>query len=138
MNMRGGWKIAPLLLLCSLQANAEEQKTVGKSWVWFTDYAFFYSEWTFNVESGCNVEVGAGMSIGGKPRGSTYIVRGGTYRVITTWGVGALHARTTTEFESCRVRMDQGDVGLISVYSEPGLTDTAASAAKESVKKTTK
>jgi hypothetical protein len=115
------WFIA-LVLLLSLQANAEVEKTVGKQWVWFTDYAYLYSEWTFNVEGGCHVEVAGGMKIGGKPRGSNYIVFGGKHRVITTWGIGAIHVRTTTAFDACRVRMDQGDVGAITIYSDPSLT----------------
>jgi hypothetical protein len=92
---------------------------VGTDWVWFTDYGYLSAEWTLNAEEGCDLEVGAGIKVGGKPRGSIYRFSG--YKTITTWGIGAIHVRAVDGVAPCLVRVDEGRVRLIGVYSDPSV-----------------
>lgn len=105
-----------LLLLIARDAWCDDakQKDVGTSWTWLTDYAYATAEWTLNTEDGCSVEVGTGIKAFGKPRGSVHTFTG-HYR-FTTWGIGAIHVRSARGSTVCRVRLDQGDVGAITVY----------------------
>lgn len=100
-------------------AAAPEQKLVGTEWVWFTDYAYLTSEWTLNAEEGCSLQVGTGMKIGGTPRGQVRTFAG--HVKFTTWGIGAVHVRAIGGMAPCTVRIDQGSVQALGVYSDPSL-----------------
>lgn len=95
------------------------EKLVGKRWVWLTDYAYFSAVWTIQCESGRKVEVGTGISILGKPRGGILKCRG--YLNFETMGIGAIHVRVVDGQGDCAVRLDQGEVAAIDVYSDPSL-----------------
>lgn len=101
-------------------AQSERSKQVGTDWVWFTDYAFLWSEWTLNAEAGCELEVGTGMKIAGKPRGS--VRRFEQHIQIKAWGAGAIHVRAVGGRAPCMVRVDPGEAGVIGIYSDPSLT----------------
>ena len=111
--------IVGVFLLSSSSAEPPHQKSVGTEWVWFTDYAFFRSEWTVNAEDGCELEVGSGVKIQGKPRGS--VRRFSKHIVLTAWGVGAIHVRAVAGIAPCEVRVDMGDFDLLPVVGKPSL-----------------
>jgi hypothetical protein len=121
--------IAACLTLSTASAEALE-KSVGREWVWFTDYAYFYSDWTLNGESGCRFEAGFGIKAFGKPRGG--IKPFTTYLFFTTWGIGAVHVRRIDGDEACRVWLEQGDAGAISIYSDSSVSTSASTSAEAS------
>lgn len=96
-------------------ADGPIKRTVGAQWTWLTDYIYFSADWTIKVQSECEVEVGTGISFKGKPRGSRWRVRGNAQ--FTTYGMGAIHVRATNGNVECAIRLDQGDVGAITVFS---------------------
>lgn len=108
-----------------------EERVVGSAWQWFTDYAYFSSEWTVNASPGCDLEVGFGMKVGGKPRGGIHKFQ--SYFHSKVYGIGAVHVRRIGGDERCLVRVELGDVGPITIYSDPSVLG----AAWEDVKATT-
>jgi len=112
---------AILCVLGSVVSAAEplHVKPVGTDWVWFSDYAYFRSEWTVSAEDGCELEVGSGMRINGEPRGSAR--RFSRYIKFTAWGIGAIHVRAVAGMAPCLVRVDLGQFDLIPVYGDPSL-----------------
>jgi hypothetical protein len=109
-----------------------KERVVGSGWHWFSDYAYFSSEWTVNASPGCNLEVGFGMKVGGKPRGNIFGFT--TYFRGKAYGVGAVHVRRVGGDKHCIVRVELGDVGAIPIYGDPsilkGVADDAAAAAR--------
>ena len=103
----------------SCSANTEGEKYVGTEWVWFTDYVYFLSEWTLEAESGCNLEVGVGVKFRGKPRGSITQFTG-LYQ-FRTYGFGAIHVRAVSGRAPCLVRLGQGHVEAVGLYSNPSV-----------------
>lgn len=97
------------------------QTIVDKHWCWFTDYVFLYADWTINLAEGREVEVGTGLMIKGKPRGSIFKVR--KHCNFRTFGAGAIHVRVIDGGGPCGVRIDQGKVKLITIYSDPSILD---------------
>lgn len=96
---------------------AKLEKTIGDKWVWFTDYVYFDATWTLNCEAGRACEVGTGVKAFGRPRGDTFKFSGHTK--FKTYGIGAIHVRVVDRGGPCQVRLDQGDVGSITIYSRP-------------------
>jgi len=96
-------------------AKAEDVRVVNNEWTWFTDYVYAYATWTLNAEAGCECEVGMGIKAFGKPRGEKRKFR--DHVTFTTLGFGAIHVRTLKPHVECRVRLDQGDVGVVTIYS---------------------
>ncbi len=86
-------------------------KEVGTKWTHLTDYAYLYSEWTLNAESGRKCEVGVGVKIGGKPRGGRH--KFSEHILVETYGIGAIHVRVLEGETPCLIRLDQGDAGAI-------------------------
>ena len=109
--------------------SAKNERMVTRDWTWFTDYGYFWSKWTINVEGGNEVEVGVGMKIGGKPRGGRFKVKG--HYEFTTYGIGAIHVRTTDPLNACTVRVDQGEAGTIPVHSDPSNLKAALELARK-------
>jgi hypothetical protein len=105
-----------------------EEHAVGNGWQWFTDYAFFSSNWTFNVEPECPVEVGTGLMMFGRPLGGSH--RFMRFYQVTVYGIGALHVRSVNQGQTCNVRLDMGDVSQITIYGSPSLLQGVLDAAK--------
>jgi hypothetical protein len=91
--------------------------SVRRDWTFLSDYVFTAATWTLNAEEGCNVEVGTGVFVAGRPRGTRKVIsRRGTF---FTLGFGSIHARTLPPGQAtCSVRLDQGDVGLVPILSD--------------------
>jgi hypothetical protein len=116
---RRGAYLAGLALALGAHAAAPAERAVGTDWVWFTDYAYLHSEWTLNAQAGCELEVGVGMKVRGKPRGA--IRRFSGHITLTAWGIGAVHVRAMSGMAPCVVRVEQGVSAPIGVYSDPSL-----------------
>lgn len=89
---------------------------VRDRWTHLADYVYAYATWTLNVEEGRTVQVGMGWSVGGEPRGEKLRVK--KVRTFNTVGPGALSCRVVDGGGPCRVRLDEGDAGLIPILSE--------------------
>jgi len=128
------FSLLPLFALHSTIAAGIPQsleRDVSDQWTWFSDYYYISSEWTLNGESGCHFELGTGISIFGKPRGGITPFTG--RYTFTVWGVGAIQVRVPKGQFPCRVRLDQGNVSAISVYSDPSLVKSAVEDAKKAL-----
>jgi len=90
-------------------------KIAEENWTWFQDYAFFQAEWTVNSPDR-TCQVGMGMMLFGEPRGEK--VRFSGFKEFTTVGMGAIHVRAVDGRGRCKVRLDQGKVGLIPIISD--------------------
>lgn len=84
-------------------ASTRADVQVRDGWTFITDYALVRGSWTVTVPSGRKVEVGTGIFIAGSPRGSKRVITDRT--IVTTYGVGSIHART----------VDGGPSALVSV-----------------------
>lgn len=66
-------------------------KSVGSDWTWFGDHAVTSIKYNIAVEVGKKVEIGTGMMILKKPRGSIKTVQG--IDEVISLGIGAIHVR---------------------------------------------
>lgn len=105
-----------------------EQHMVGNDWRWFTDYAYWSSVWTLNVQPRCPVEVGVGIMAFGSPLGGTH--RFSLYYRFIVYGVGAIYVRTINRGQRCTVRIDMGSIAAIPIYGKPSLLEAAEDSAK--------
>lgn len=94
-----------------------EIKQVSASWTWFADYALAYGNWTVNCPRDRTCQVGMGIKLFGTPQGEKISFSG--HREFVTLGVGAIHIRCVDGRGPCKVRLDQGSVGPITIISEP-------------------
>ena len=90
------------------------KKRVDAEWAWIADYGYMWADWTINVQEGRRCEVGTGISIRGIPRGAIRQING--YLELKTYGIGAIHIRVTDGRGPCNVQVDEGKVGLITIY----------------------
>ena len=100
-------------------ANIEGDRYVATEWVWFTDYVYLISEWTLEAESGCDLEVSVGVMFRGKPWGG--ITRFSGLYQFTIYGFGAIHVRAVAGRAPCLVRLSQGRVHAVGLYSNPSV-----------------
>jgi hypothetical protein len=128
--------IAAIILGCCVTGTAVAkdgpyEKDVGTDWKWFTDYAYWSSDWTLNVQAGCDVEVGFGVMAFGNPLGGRRQFK--TYYQLRLYGVGAIHVRVVNGTSPCRVRLDIGNVSPIPVYGNPSVVKGAVSDVEKAV-----
>jgi hypothetical protein len=91
-------------------------KEVGDRWSWFEDYIYAHAVYTVNCPVDRECQVGMGIFAFGEPRGEK--IRFSGHRKFITIGFGSLHVRCVDGKGSCIVRIDQGDVGLITIYKK--------------------
>ena len=91
------------------------EKKVSEQWVKLSSYVFMSAEWTINCEQGRTCEVGTGIYFRRKPRGSIY--KFSSKMLFTTYGAGYIMVRVIDGKGDCNVQLDEGDVGLINIYS---------------------
>lgn len=87
------------------------ERVVGSDWLWMSDYAYLWAQWTVNCPPNRRCQVGMGIFSFGEPRGEKIRFSGSL--LITTIGLGAIHVRVDDGKGDCPIRLDPGDVGLI-------------------------
>ncbi|MBL4940443.1 MAG: hypothetical protein JKY81_02120 [Colwellia sp.] len=85
--------ISALYLSCaSLVVSADPTcKSVGSDWMWFGDHAVTSIKYNIAIEYGKKVEVGTGIMILKKPRGSIKTMQ--NIDEVVALGIGAIHVR---------------------------------------------
>lgn len=106
--------LAALVVAAPAVARDTHCKETGTNWTWFSDHVV--SSITYVVEGGPGrkYEVGTGISIFGKPRGSTRMATGKIE--VTAWGLGALYVRMRDGARGI-VCAEQGDIKTITFVS---------------------
>lgn len=89
------------------------ERVIDGKWSWLQDYVYAWADWTVNCPEGRTCQVGMGIKAFGEPRGEKLRFSG--YREFKTVGLGAIHVRVVDGKGPCRVRLDQGKVGLIPI-----------------------
>jgi hypothetical protein len=97
----------------------EGEHYVGVEWRWFTDYIYMSSEWTLDAEDGCELEYGTGMMVRNTPLGGKH--RFSSHVEFSTYGFGAIHVRAVSGLAPCLVKLRQGNVRAVGIYSDPSV-----------------
>ena len=111
----------PALLLASIRTRAAFAagepiiRDVSDEWTWLSTYVFLNADWTLNCPEDRTCQVGMGPKWFGNPLGEK--IRFSGYAEFTTLGAGQIHVRTVDGKGPCKVRLDQGKVGLIPIIS---------------------
>jgi hypothetical protein len=88
-------------------------RMVSDEWTWLQDYVYAWADWTINCPEDRTCQVGMGIKAFGGPMGEK--IRFSGYREFKTIGAGAVHVRVVDGKGECRVRLDQGKVGLVRI-----------------------
>ena len=103
------------VLLAGLPAAtlSQEQRcrTVDSDWIWFSDHVVVSVTYVTQGPQGRRYEIGTGISIGGKPRGSIEEAEGRSE--VTAYGIGALHLRFVDGLGAGTLCAEQGSIETI-------------------------
>jgi hypothetical protein len=87
-------------------------KSAGPRWTWLEDYFYLRAHYQIACEPSRLCEVGSGMKIRGKPRGSVQRFRG--VLRISVYGAGAIHIRAADGLGTIKVQFRQSDAEAVT------------------------